>query len=148
MDVNSAHAVFRAVTDGTLAPPEFIASEVTFTPRIEITAHSPLYAQLRSPRATRWARLLADHLDRWFADFYPGSMQHDCLTLSAALDLPFVDSDRLSVEMDTAGRFTKVPPGRGTLVRWSLSATYEPFMDWLTDVVTSQFAASDVRAAL
>jgi hypothetical protein len=59
MDVDGARAVLQAVTDGVLPSPEFIASEVTFTPDIEITAHHPLYAQLRAPHATGWARLLA-----------------------------------------------------------------------------------------
>jgi inosine-uridine nucleoside N-ribohydrolase len=131
LDVPSARQVLDAVARGALAAPEFVASEVTFTPRIEITPETSLYRQLRDPRAAPWARLLADHLDRWFAQFYAGTMQHDALTLTAALDLPFVDSDQLSIEMDAIGRTTEAPPGQGTRVRWSRSAEYEPFMAWL-----------------
>jgi inosine-uridine nucleoside N-ribohydrolase len=136
LDVPSARQVLDAVARGALAVPEFVASEVTFTPRIEITADTPLYRRLRDPQAAPWARVLAAHLDRWFAQFYPGTMQHDALTLTAALDLPFVDSDQLSIAMDAIGRTTEAPPGRGTRVRWSRSAEYQPFMAWLTAALT------------
>jgi inosine-uridine nucleoside N-ribohydrolase len=136
LDVPSARHVLDAVARGALAAPEFVASEVTFTPRIEITPDTPIYRQLRDPQAPPWARLLAAHLDRWFAGFYPGTMQHDALTLTAALELPFVDSEQLSVEMDEIGRTTEAPPGHGTRVRWSRAAEYEPFMAWLNASLT------------
>ncbi|WP_226961947.1 MULTISPECIES: nucleoside hydrolase [Streptomyces] len=136
LDVASARTVLHAATSGILPTPEFIASEVTFTPRIEVTARSPLYQSLRSFQEA-WARLLVDHLDRWFASFYPGSMQHDALALSAALDLPYVDSDHLKIEMDAIGRTTRAAAGHGTRVKWSLTAEYEPFMRWLTASLTS-----------
>lgn len=135
LDVAGAHAVLRAVADGVLATPEFVSADVTFTPRIAIAAHSPLYAQLRSPGAPEWTGLLADHLDRWFARFYPDTMQHDPLTLSAALGLPFVTSEDLALEMDEIGRTTRARGG--TPVRWSVSADYDAFLTWLTTALTA-----------
>lgn len=137
MDVAGAHAVLQAVESGLLATPEFIASEITFTPRIEVTAKHSLYRDLRDPQAPAWAQLLADHLERWFARTrYAGTMQHDALTLSAALDLPFVDSDHLNISMDSIGRTTKAEDGEGVRLRWSLSAEYEAFMNWLSTSLT------------
>ncbi|GKQ36564.1 nucleoside hydrolase [Streptomyces sp. A012304] len=132
LDVESARQVLDAVAGGLLPTPEFVASEVTFTPRIEVTADSALYQWLGTLRPGSWERLLADHLDRWFTGFYPGSMQHDALALSAALDLPFVDSDVLNIEMDSIGRTTEAPQDRGAKVRWSLSADYDAFMRWVS----------------
>ena len=135
-DVASARAVLRAVADGVLATPEFVSADVTFTPRIAITAHSPLYAPLRAPGAPAWARVLADHLDRWFARFYPDTMQHDPLALSAALGLPFVTCGHLPIELDDIGRTTRASEGRGTPVRWSVSADYDPFLAWLATALS------------
>ncbi|WP_331718316.1 nucleoside hydrolase [Streptomyces sp. NBC_00134] len=134
LDVPSARQVLDAVARGLLPTPEFVASEVTFTPRIEVTADSPLYAWLSAPDAPPWAALLAAHLDAWFSRFYPGSMQHDALTLSAALELPFVDSDHARIVMDDIGRTTASETG--ALLRWSGTAEYEAFMGWLTKTLT------------
>lgn len=114
LDVSSSRTVLHAVAEGVVAPPEFIASEVTFTPASRSQRTVPCmrgYALHRPP----WARLLADHLDRWFDGFCPGSMQHDALTLSAALGLPFVDSDRMSIEMDASAEPARRPRVGGTL---------------------------------
>lgn len=137
LDVPSARQVLDAVARGVLAAPEFVASDVTFTPEIEITRDSLLYRQLRDQQAPPWAHLLAEHLDRWFAGFYAGTMQHDALALTAALDLPFVDSDQLAIEMDAIGRTTEAQLGQGTRVQWSRSAEYEPFMNWLNASLTN-----------
>ena len=131
LDVPAMHAVFAAVADGRLVQPEFVASEVTFDPRIEVTRDSAIYRSLAADDAPAWARLLTAHLDRWFERFHPGTLQHDALTLTAALNLPFVDSDVLPVMLDAMGR-TTVDESSGVLLRWSLSATHEPFMSWLS----------------
>lgn len=137
LDVAAARAVLRAVADGVLATPEFVSADVTFTPRIAITTDCPLYALLRTLGAPAWARVLADHLDGWFARFYPDTMQHDPLALSAALGLPFVTSEHLPVDVDDIGRTTRAPEGRGTPVRWSVSADYDRFLAWLTTALTT-----------
>ncbi|MFD3701182.1 nucleoside hydrolase [Streptomyces sp. NPDC058646] len=135
LDVLAARQVLAAVASGVLPTPEFVASEVTFTPSIEVTAESPLYAWLSAPDAPPWASLLSAHLDAWFSRFYPGSMQHDALTLSAALDLPFVDSAHVRIVMDSIGRTST--DDAGALLRWSISAEYDAFMSWLTRTLTS-----------
>ncbi|MCG7523306.1 nucleoside hydrolase [Streptomyces sp. OfavH-34-F] len=149
LDVDGARQVLNHVVSGLLPMPEFVASEVTFTPQIEVTTGSALYRGLRAAPSGSWEHLLADHLDRWFADFYPGSMQHDALTLTAALDLPFVDSAQLHVAMDAIGRTTEAPRGQGATVRWSMSAEYDAFMRWMSaallqpvDVVSTSGADS------
>ncbi|MFC5724875.1 nucleoside hydrolase [Streptomyces gamaensis] len=129
LDVPAARAVLQAVQDKRVAAPEFVTSEVTFTPSLEVTAASPLYRALAAPDAPVWARILTGHMDRWFAQFHPGTIQHDALTLSAALELPFVDSDYLRITMDDIGRTTATADG--VLVRVSLTAAYEAFMTWL-----------------
>ncbi|MFF4648073.1 nucleoside hydrolase [Streptomyces sp. NPDC001389] len=139
LDVPAAHQVLAAVAAGLLPTPEFVASEVTFTPSIEVTADSALYTWMSSEGAPAWAGLLADHLDAWFSRFYPGSMQHDALTLSAALDLPFVDSEPTRIAMDGIGRTTV--SDTGTVLRWSITAEYDPFMRWLTQTLAGAPAA-------
>jgi pyrimidine-specific ribonucleoside hydrolase len=106
-----------------------VTSDVTFTPHLEITAASPLYATLVAPHAPAWAHTLRAHLDRWFAGFHPGTIQHDALTLSAALHLPFVDFDTTTVAFDEIGRMREDPAG--TAVALSYSARYPAFMTWL-----------------
>ncbi|EGX59764.1 hypothetical protein SZN_11313 [Streptomyces zinciresistens K42] len=140
LDVTAAGRVLDAVAAGRLHTPGFVASEVTFTPQIEVTADTPLYAWLTASDAPAWASLLCAHLDAWFSRFYPGSMQHDALTLSAALDLPFVDSDRIRIAMDDIGRTTASDDG--AMLRWSVAAEYDAFMRWLTTTLTGQAASA------
>lgn len=140
LDVPAARTVLTAVASGRLAMPEFIASEVTFTPRIEVNADSPLYQWLSAPDAPAWGALLSAHLDAWFSRFHPGSMQHDALTLSAALDLPFVDSEPTRIALDEIGRTTA--DEAGALLRWSVAAEYEPFMRWLTHTLVGSPTAA------
>jgi pyrimidine-specific ribonucleoside hydrolase len=109
--------------------PRLIISDVTFTPAIEITADSDLYRRLSEEKVTGWRTVLKSHLDRWFAAFYPGSFQHDPLTLSAALELPFVDFDFDSVTLDESGRMTRDPAGQSVFV--SRAARYDAFLRWL-----------------
>jgi inosine-uridine nucleoside N-ribohydrolase len=125
-DPAALHAVLGAMPRVWL-----VTSEITFTSEIEVTADSALYQALAGPDAPGWAHLLALHLDRWFADFHPGSMQHDALTLSAAAQLPFVDFELTPIAVDPAGRMS---PGGDAGARLFVSrrAHYEPFNRWLT----------------
>lgn len=75
---------------------------------------------------------MARHLDRWFERFHPESLQHDALTLSVALDLPYVTSGPVHVVMDEIGRMRRGREQEGVLLRLSVSARYQPFMRWLT----------------
>lgn len=106
-----------------------VTSDITFTPELEVTAASPLYTALAAPHAPTWAQILQAHLDRWFVGFHPGTIQHDALTLSAALHLPFVDFDTTPVAFDAIGRMRH--DSAGTTVALSYSARYPAFMTWL-----------------
>ncbi|BCJ46198.1 hypothetical protein GCM10010168_51470 [Actinoplanes ianthinogenes] len=125
LDPAAAVAVVR--TPGL--PLWLVTSDVTFTPELEVTAAGPLYAALTAPDAPAWARTLRAHLDRWFTGFHPGTIQHDALTLSAALHLPFVDFDTTAVSFDDIGRMREDPDG--TTVPLSTGAHYPAFMTWL-----------------
>ncbi|MFC3997083.1 nucleoside hydrolase [Nocardiopsis sediminis] len=133
LDVPAVHAVFAAVAEGRLPPPEFVTSEVTFVPAIKVTPDHPVTRRLAAPDAPPWAHLLHAHLDRWFAGSggfrIPGTLQHDGLTLSAALGLPYVDSTPMPLAVDAIGRTTESPDG--TVVQVSVSARYQAFMTWL-----------------
>lgn len=129
LDPGAVRTVLEAVREGILAVPVFVASEVTFTPRMEITASHPIYRTLSLAGRRAWPRLLTDHVDRWVDRCHPGSIQHDALTLTAALGLPFVECDLKRVAVDEIGRTTESDDGAD--VRWSVSADYDAFMVWL-----------------
>jgi len=57
-------------------------------------------------------------------------MQHDALTLSAALVLPFVRFSLTNVAFDAIGRLRADPAGQR--VFWSRAADYEAFARWLS----------------
>jgi inosine-uridine nucleoside N-ribohydrolase len=110
--------------------PWLVTADVTFTPEMEIGATSPLYRQLAGQQHDRqWASLLRTHLDRWFQRFHPGTMQHDALALSAAMELPFVHFSFTKVSLDEIGRLREDPGGRQVFL--SRRADYPAFMRWL-----------------
>jgi inosine-uridine nucleoside N-ribohydrolase len=125
LDAAAATAVLGAARE-----PWLVTSDVTFTPETEVTAESPLYRMLAEPDAPAWAATLRAHLDRWFARFHPGSMQHDALTLSAAAELPFVEFSFTNVALDDLGRMRLDPAGPRVFL--SRKADYPAFMRWLT----------------
>ncbi|GAA1996048.1 hypothetical protein GCM10009799_23220 [Nocardiopsis rhodophaea] len=143
MDVPSAHEVFAAQKERRLRRLNLVTSDVTFTGKIEITRESPFYNFLRENQETYWTALLLQHLDLWFDRFYPGTIQHDPLTLSAALQMAFVDLDPTNIELDAAGRTTA--DENGAQVWMSISADYEPFNEWLSEVLTSKDFRTDIR---
>ena len=130
LDVPSVHRVFDAVSRGLLPTPYFVTSDVTFTSAIEITADHPVHRTLAAPGAPAWAALLVAHMRQWFERFHPGTIQHDALTLSAALQLPFVDFDKTPVAVDGIGR--TIRSETGVPVWLSLSAHYPAFMRWFS----------------
>lgn len=109
--------------------PELIMSEHTFRPEIEITERSELYLAWSAPDAPEWARLLRAHHDAWFSRFHPGSMQHDALTLSVALRVPFVQFAYDRCGVDEVGRLALDPGGRPALLSYLVD--YAAFMGWL-----------------
>lgn len=140
-----------------LLRPEFVLSDTTFRTEIEITEASPIFRRLQNTDE-EWARLLVDSCRQFFTRFYPGTMMHDPLTLSVALELPFVNSGYGRVHVDNAGLFRvleKAPlkpiPGandaqshtqshNGTEAFYSVGAMYERFMAWLERALFTQYA--------
>ncbi|MDN5920539.1 MAG: nucleoside hydrolase [Pseudonocardia sp.] len=132
LDVDAARQVLAAVADGRLARPRLVTSDVTFTPQIGVDADHPIHRTLAAAAeedSGGWASILAAHLDHWYASNYPSTLQHDALTLSAALGLPFVRSAATTVVLDEIGRMSTAPAGAP--VRLSASADYPAFMTWL-----------------
>jgi inosine-uridine nucleoside N-ribohydrolase len=125
LDPVAARTVLRLAKE-----PLFVTSDVTFTAEIEVTAESAIYRSLAAPDSPEWARLLTEHLDRWFAEFHPGTIQHDALTLSAALELPFVNFDLVRVALDEIGRMREDDDGAPIFM--SYSARYPAFLRWLS----------------
>ncbi len=120
--------------------PTLVVSDVTFNTAIEIAADSPIYTQLAAPDAPSWAQLLRAHLDRWMATFYPSSIQHDGLTLAAALLWPGVRFGRERVAIDELARMSR--SNDGVEVKLSISADYEDFMGWLASRLTQSRAVT------
>ncbi|MCK2236842.1 MULTISPECIES: nucleoside hydrolase [unclassified Crossiella] len=109
--------------------PRLVLSDTTFTPELEIRVASATHRRLADPAAPAWAGLLAAHLAQWFTDFHPGTIQHDALTLSAALELPFVGFTAERVALDGLGRMSRSE--QGTPVELSGPADHRAFLDWL-----------------
>jgi inosine-uridine nucleoside N-ribohydrolase len=135
LDTAAARTALRLAKE-----PHIVTSDVTFTPEIEITADCDIYRQLNVPGAPAWAHLVAEHLDRWFASFHPGTIQHDALALSAALQLPFVEFDLTRVVLDDIGRMSE--NGTGSRAFLSYQALYPPFLSWLSQQLTVSGSAA------
>lgn len=123
LDPQAAAGVLRSVTR-----PRLVISDTTFTSTLELTADSAIYERLEAS-ALPWAKLLREHMDNWFARFFPGTIQHDGLTLSAAMELPFVDFDPQGVALDAVGRMRLDDDGAVSLL--SGAADHDRFMRWL-----------------
>jgi pyrimidine-specific ribonucleoside hydrolase len=108
--------------------PTLVVSDVTFTPAMEITPDSPIYQRWAEPDAPAWARILKTHSDRWL-DRFPGSMQHDGLTLAAATLWPGIRFARERVALDPIGRMSR--SDQGTEIIMAISVDYTAFMTWL-----------------
>ncbi|GAA1882014.1 nucleoside hydrolase [Streptantibioticus ferralitis] len=146
LNVPAAHQVLDAVAKGVLPKPGFVTSDITFTPAIAVGPDSAVYRALAAPGAPQWAAILRAHLDRWFERFYPDTLQHDALTLSAALRLPFVDSILTPVVLDEIGRMTS-PTNGGVPVMLSREANYEAFMRWFTQALDPTVSTEHAQEA-
>lgn len=121
-------AAARAVL-GTLRDIHLVMSDTTFTPEIQIDGSSPMYQALAQPSAPAWAELLRIYMDRWFGQFHPSTLQHDALTLSAALQLPFVGFDLATISLSEDARMSLDPTGQRHFI--SVRARYDAFNQWL-----------------
>jgi len=108
--------------------PTFVVNDVTFNPAMEITPESRIYEKWTQPDAPPWARILRAHSDRWM-ERYPGSMQHDGLTLAAATLWPGIRFVRERVTLDSIARMSR--SDEGTEIIMSISVDYTAFMSWL-----------------
>ncbi|MFE9577409.1 nucleoside hydrolase [Nocardia sp. NPDC006044] len=129
LDPAAARTVVATAADLLL-----VLSDITFTEQIAVTADTDTYRLLAAAQAPAWARLLRAHLDRWFAAFYPSSMQHDPLALATALQLPFVDFTRRRISLATDARMSLDPAGHFTWV--TTKADYPAFRSWLNTQLT------------
>jgi hypothetical protein len=114
--------------------PRLQLSELTFTPELEIAQGSPVHRRLGDPAAPPWARLIAAHLDQWYARFHHSTMQHDALAVATASGHPFVDHRREHVVIDERGR-TTVAAGGGFDVWLSTHARLGDYLGWLAGVI-------------
>ncbi|NKY87525.1 nucleoside hydrolase [Nocardia veterana] len=129
MDPASARAIWTA-PDLDL---RLVTSGVTFTEDTEITRDSEIYRLLAADNSPKWAKLVADGYDRWFARKRPGSKAADPMTVTAAAGLPFVNFDAVRVAIGPDARMHLDP--NGNAVRMSTSADYASFRNWVTMVV-------------
>ena len=139
LDLDAARTVIDAASDERIAGLELVISDVTFTSAIAIGAEHPLYRALASNPAP-WARVLTTSLQRWFTHprGYEHSMQHDALTLSAALGLPFVTSSPRQVGLDRIGRLIEPAPAPAEKLRAvqvARHADHPAFMAWLEQLL-------------
>jgi inosine-uridine nucleoside N-ribohydrolase len=125
VDAESAIRMLPVLEPGR---PTLVVSDVTFNPAMEITADSPIYKTWSEPGAPPWAGVLTAHCDRWL-ERLPGTMQHDGLTLAAAMLWPGVRFARERVVLDPIGRMSR--SDQGTEIIMSISADYGAFMSWL-----------------
>jgi hypothetical protein len=108
--------------------PTLVVSDVTFNTAMEITADSPIYRRWAGPDAPLWATILKTHCDRWM-ERYPGTMQHDGLTLAAAMLWPGIRFARQRVALDPIARMSRSDDGIEIIM--SVSVDYGAFMSWL-----------------
>jgi inosine-uridine nucleoside N-ribohydrolase len=121
-------AVLRMLPLLAMRGARLVVSDVTFSPAMEITPESPIYQRWAEPGPPRWAKVLKDHHDRWLERF-PGSMQHDGLTLAAALLWPGIRFTSERVALDSIARMSRSE--NGTEISMSTSVDYSAFMSWL-----------------
>jgi inosine-uridine nucleoside N-ribohydrolase len=141
LDPDAAHHMLAAIHQ-----PQLITSDITFTEELAIHSGSPLYLALANPTAPPWAALLQAHLDRWFEQFHRSTIQHDALTLAAAMEVPFVGLTRARIALDEQARMRADPDG--ATVWLSSRAEYQPFINWLTQRLTDAIKESGPHSTI
>ncbi|MFF2350428.1 nucleoside hydrolase [Kitasatospora sp. NPDC058115] len=105
-----------------------VTYDVTFAPAIAISAGSRLHEDLAGSPC-EWATVLAAQCDRYYRGYYPSTIPHTPLALSAAAGESFVDFTRQRLAVDAYGR-TRLDPD-GTPVDLSTHADHTRFAAWL-----------------
>ncbi|GAB4583196.1 nucleoside hydrolase [Nocardia sp. IFM 10818] len=121
LDIPAARTVLGAGLRIWLMP-----ADITFHPENEITIGSIEYEIIARADGAAW-ELIRAHLDQWFADFHPSTMQHDALALALAMGMAFLRFSRKGVGLDEIGRMT----AGDNLVFLTRSADYSLFRNWL-----------------
>ncbi|WP_460728884.1 nucleoside hydrolase [Nocardia heshunensis] len=120
LDAGAARKVLHAGVHLRIVP-----ADVTFHPENEINSGSAEYMILENSRPS--GQLIRAHLDQWFENFHPGTMQHDAMALSRALGASSLQSEQVGVDIDESGRMTR---GEHE-VSLTRSADYPAFRSWL-----------------
>lgn len=107
-----------------------VMAHSTFNPQAEILRDSAFFDRI-SKSSSPWAVLLTEQCRRWFERFYPGTIQHDPMTLAAALGKPFIRFSTKRIVVDSKGR-TCVDEG-GSEVQVSDSVDYCGAMKWIEE---------------
>ncbi|MFC9993651.1 nucleoside hydrolase [Nocardia sp. NPDC127526] len=111
-------------------------ADITFHPENEITSSSIEYEMIAGAGGP-W-ELIRAHLDQWFANFHPGTMQHDALALALAMGMAFLRFSRKGVGFDEIGRMT----AGDNPVFLTHSADYSLFRNWLCKWLDQVIASS------
>jgi hypothetical protein len=110
-----------------LPAPVLVTADVTFNDRIAMDGHHALCRRLTRDVAPRCACLVAAQMTQWVERLHRSSLQHDALTLSAGLRLPFVSTQPTAVRLDEIGR-TSTRAG-GVRLHVSVAADDDGFND-------------------
>ncbi|MBB5159977.1 nucleoside hydrolase [Saccharopolyspora phatthalungensis] len=124
LDPAAARAALTALTH-----PRLVTYDVTFAPDIAISAESQLY-QVLADSPAEWATALVAQCDLYYAGYYPSTIPHTPLTLSAALGEPFVQFESDRVAVDEIGRTRLADNGEQITI--STAADHAGFATWLS----------------
>lgn len=126
-------AAISVINDATNL--HLVISDITSDDAIALRPGDEFYLRLCAPGAPEWATVLRRHLDRWYTTFHPYTHQHDPLTLTAALRLPFVTfTRRRRFRIEDDARMFLDPDGHDTWM--AIRADYPAFRTWLTNQLT------------
>ncbi|MEV0324330.1 nucleoside hydrolase [Streptomyces sp. NPDC050658] len=117
----------RAVVAGC-ATLRLVTYDVTFSQQLVLTPDSSILRSLAGMRHP-WAKALTEHCAQYFAGYYPSTIPHTPLSLSAAMGEPFIRFASRRIALDEAARMRL--SDEGDLVRLSVSANYPDFLGWL-----------------
>jgi len=125
LDIEAAREVVYSETDLKL-----VLSDTTYRPDIlGIDPQSTIYKKLKSTKKNMNSAytLLSENCTRFYRYFYPQTIMHDPLTVSAAFT-NFVKFEKKAVAMNETGNIVVNEGGHGHTVCLSTTADYEGFM--------------------
>jgi hypothetical protein len=122
-----------------------------------VAAHSSLQRRLEAPDAPAWCRLLAAHMDQWFATGKESDMskesgvgtEHGRWTLTPALAvaesrrLPYLDSAPATVALTPSGELVEDPAGQTFRITRGVRDYLFAFAPWLEATLAKAAARGD-----